>query len=266
MAYGEGSMKFVAIVGTQRSGTTVLRSVLGTHPEVTSFGEVFLPRHIQMEECFFYYLRFKKAREPYWQPSPEGLPELFREFLNYLAKKAGTEVVVFDCKYQFIRDELLPGAFSEKTPPVWDYLKNEDVKVIHLVRENLVATYVSGLLSSRTKVWATDDPKAIDDRTVEMPTEGLEEKLQGRLNEVTGFKRILSDHHVTTVVYENLFVDGRVPSHLLDHLARFMGVKNQFNPIPRYKKIGLPLSKSIRNYDDVKKALAGTPFASQLEG
>lgn len=248
--------QYTAIVGTQRSGTTVLRSVLGTHPKVTSFGEVFLPRHVDLEECFYYFRNKKQQDDPEWEPDPTVL---LREFLEYLANRAGTPHVVFDCKYQFIREPLLPGS-----APLHVLLHQEGVRMIHLVRENVLATYVSGLLSGRTKVWATEHPEEIPDRTVEVPVGDLVEKLTGRLNEINGFRQILEPYAPLTLTYEYLFVGGRVPQDTLEAIASHLGVENEFVATPDYKKIGLPLHMAIRNYPSVREALMNTAHALYL--
>ena len=248
--------EFAVIVGTQRSGTTVLRSILGTHPRLTAYGEVFLERHRGMSECFFHYLDTVE-----YDTTPEGLTELFQGYLDYLERLSGSpDWVLFDCKYQFLRAGLLPEV--DKTP-LYTYMG--DLKMIHIVRKNLLSTYVSCLVSAQTGVWATSEPEKVKNRTVRIPTGGLAKTLDGRWNEIAGFNHRMSSFDTLQVYYEDLFVDGEASQEILEAVADHLGVENEFNPVPHYKKIGLPLNKAIENYDEVCEALEGTQHAWLLD-
>tara|TARA_B100000745_G_scaffold300398_1_gene254219 strand:+ start:2533 stop:2808 length:276 start_codon:yes stop_codon:yes gene_type:complete len=58
------------------------------------------------------------------------------------------------------------------------------------------------------------------------------------------------------VIYEEMYQDpSRVSTETLTRIANLMEVSDEFDPVPRYRKIGLPLDQAIRNFDDVVSAL-----------
>ena len=259
--------QFAAIVGTQRSGTTVLRSVIGTNPGVKTYGEVFIPKDFDQKGGYYKYLYERVSTHPQLcVPTTRNIDGLFGGYLNYLRRiSEDPDIILFDCKYEFMRGALVPGALrSDNELPMLRLMQNHDFKIIHLVRENVLAMRVSALLSTRTRVWATDNPEAIKDRTVVVPTGNLLNLLHESRREQRHWQRALQGRALC-LSYEKLFEDGEVVPGVLQAVASHLGVENDFVARPKYRKIGLPLKEAIRNFDEVARVLRGSTYERFLE-
>jgi len=260
-------MKYGVVVGTQRTGTTVLRSVLSTHPDISTFGEVFLNRHSQMKESFYgFYKRELEKNSELCIPSQENYEFLFAEYLKYLNSISckSTGCVTLDVKYNFLMGALVPGESGVNRRPFLLHLfRKNDIKVIHLVRKDVLATYVSSLLSVQNQVWATEDLNRLKTRQVEVPLANLLELLRSRVEEQTYYSELLKDVALE-ITYEEMIVNGEFSMHVMKQVANRLGVKQQFDLTPKLKKIAPPKSESIKNFNEVSALLKGTEFEQYL--
>jgi len=256
--------RFFAIVGTQRSGTTVLRSIIDTHPKVKAFGEVFIPSDAHIKENYYHYLRKRVIESPrLCIPTIEHTRELFKGYLVYLAELTDAEVILFDCKYEFLRGVGNMGSVKLDNPPYLLNLFNSlGVETIHLTRENVLKMHVSTILTVQTLVWATEHPELMPNRTVHVALNSLKQELQTLQSHQ---KRWSNDLSGLSLKYEDLFVDDAMSDKVLDQVAQALGLDAEFNPTPRFKKIGLPLHQAIQNYSEVQELLGDTPFKKFLE-
>ncbi|MEM9298991.1 MAG: sulfotransferase [Bacteroidota bacterium] len=256
-------MNYGVVVGTQRTGTTVLRSVLSTHPKLKTFGEVFLNRHSNMKESYYKYLQMRLTNDvKLCVPSAENFGDLFKGYLEYLQDLSNeADCITFDCKYNFLQGALIPGEMGmQKRPFLLHLFRENEVKIIHLIRKDVLATYVSSLLSVKNQVWATSDLSRLKARSVEVPLENLVENLRSRVAEQEYFKALLPAKMVKTIFYEDMIIDGVFSEDVMDVVAEHLGVENQFQLEPELKKIAPSLQESIINFTQVKDLLKDTEF------
>lgn len=261
-------MKFMTVIGTQRTGTTLLRSILGTHPKIKTYGEVFLNRHVHMKEAYYYfYQEHIKTHMNLIVPSIENNAKLFEAYLKYmesLSLKNDPEYIMFDCKYNFLLGTLVPGEFNYHSLPfLLMQFKSQNVKMIHLIRQNLLETYVSSLLSVANQVWATTSLDRIKHRSTVVNTEDLVALLHRRKSEQNYFVSLLQNHGVLLVKYEGLIdKDNYVNNTVMQEISNHIGMENLFEKKAELVKIAPPLNQSIENYDEVFSVLRGTEFES----
>ena len=239
---------------------------MSTNPEIQTFGEVFIPKDYEQLGGYYKYLHGRVRKNPsLCIPTLANVSGLFGGYLNYLRRLSGdVDLILFDCKYDFLRGAMTPGAVRMEHSPLLDLLIRHDFKIIHLVRDNVLAMLVSVELSTRTKVWATPNPDKMKDRTVELPLGNLLDKL-GKLRREQKHWEAVLEPIALTVHYETLFVDGEVPESTLQSFADHLDVPREFVARPAYQKIGLPLKDAIRNYDAVAKVLEGSIYERYLE-
>lgn len=260
-------MKYGVVIGTQRTGTTVLRSILGTHPKIQTFGEVFLNRHSNMKESYYNFLKEKITENiEYAVPSENSIEELFSKYLGYLTSLTGDkDCITFDCKYNFLRGALVPGDIGSGSRPfLLGLFKKNNFTIIHLLRNDVLATYISSLLSVRNQVWATEDLARLKTRSVTVPTDGLLAQLRARVREQDYFSNMLRDLAIE-VVYEEMIQDGIFSKDIMNKIALGLGLENDFNLIPKFKKIAPEKSESIENYNQVCQVLKNTEFEKYLD-
>lgn len=102
-------MKFLVIMAHQRSGTHMLGAFLQSHPAIKYAGELF------------------------YHHKPQNDEELSRA-IDRVASGNRAEVLCVDAKYNQI------------TPITVEWMARPEVKVIHLVRQNVLRLYFSGAL------------------------------------------------------------------------------------------------------------------------
>ena len=258
----------ITVIGTQRSGTTVLRALLEEHASITAFGEVFLGRHANMKECYYHFLRNRVKDDPELVvPSEATSVRLFDEYLEYLdtLKASDTDFLLFDCKYNFLLGALSTGdQYWNQQPFLLRQFIRRKFKMIHIVRENVLATYVSSLLSVKNQVWATSDASRIKHRTTEVPVDGLVGALRRRRREQDHFKDLLGSTDCLLVKYEEMFDGPDFAPAFLQEMESYLGITG-LPRTPKLIKIAPPLRESIINLAEVEAALAGSGFEALLE-
>ncbi|MEG5066871.1 sulfotransferase [Microcoleus sp. B3-A4] len=129
-------MKRIFLVGSPRSGTTMLQSLLAAHPEVISFPE----------SKFFHYLLYKKfvrkfpARMEAFFKDEINRPELFQGFDN--SQTVGTKVRWFVEILDGLAAEQNKSIWLEKTPEHIYFIEDiqrllPDAKFIHILRNSM---------------------------------------------------------------------------------------------------------------------------------
>jgi hypothetical protein len=214
-----------------RTGSTHLGSLLGSHPDIQCFGELFTDRKGTLDEAFI--------------KSPIDDPV---EYVAQLTAPLSERAIGFKLPLNSLRAH-----------PVAERLLEEDLRVIRLRRLNLLALFASRRLLATTRVsrstrgdygdtTVTLDPKqcvAVFRRT---------EEHERYLDELAEGKPVFD------INYEDLAV-GRG----LDELQTFLGVE----PVTlesRFKRLrSRPLSETIENWPEVESALRGSPYERFLE-
>lgn len=244
------------LLSMPRSGTSWVMERLSAHPAVGAYGELLLAQ---------------RSGYPSWPPgagdrpffetylSDHGIPNtrvgrhlnLFR-FLDYLyAPRDGWRAIGFKLMYRS----------AAPYPEILAYLRRRAVRVLHLVRINLldVALSQAGLpLRSSPMVWSSTDR---DEIRVPLDTDDLLHKLRSFERDRLLARRLLRAARlpVHEITYEDLLVSDRPLYGAL-----------QFLDIPHADEYPLssnmvklaPLShrEGIANYDAVDACLRGTRF------
>ncbi len=122
-----------AILSTQRSGSTLIYSSLASHPQIKCLGEIFLPEY-KAEFSYFEHVRQKGISRPLALIRRNSLVD---EFLDRLYSSS-TEVAT-GFKYMYSHSWYVPYRF----PMAMTYMKENNVRILHLVRENTLKVCVS---------------------------------------------------------------------------------------------------------------------------
>lgn len=241
------------IVGTQRTGTTLIRTSLDSHPEVACSGEVF-----------------KTGRRPYKEP--DGYWAFCREaplnrlrhyvarrrncqvFLTRLLSRPGARAIGFKMMY----------SHALRYPQVIDYIRRGGLRVIHVTRRNYLRTLISRDVARLTGVYHRTAGSATSSReSITLDPSTLVQRLQNVSREEQAWDELLRGHSaVHKLSYED-FVESRaaVTQGLLQFLelgyATLSSTLEKLNPSD--------LRQLIRNYDEVEAVLKPTPFHSLLD-
>jgi LPS sulfotransferase NodH len=144
------------LLGYPRCGSNLLLSALGNHPQIRMIGEVLSADETVRSEAWV------RVNPTAWPP-PRG--EGYRagqnaaEFLqkNIFSDRPLENLCAFGFKIFYDH-----ARFDQASSTAWDYLLTQDIKVIHLIRRNLLYSLISQEVAERTNLWyrTADDPTA----------------------------------------------------------------------------------------------------------
>lgn len=241
-------MRPFVIFGIQRSGTTLLRTLLDSHPNLECRGELF-----------------KRGRRR-GQHSEPGYREYLRErpwrFLSGLVLGQSQVVAYLDATFAAAKARpgfklMLDQALRE--PRILDYMAERSGDFIILRRRNVLHVLISRLTARARGRYTATAP--VPPLSIYLPAAGLRERLR-RIEK----EQILLDRKIppgvknTMVTYESLQSDREATCN---EVLRFLNV----NPAPLSSplvKLNPALEQVLANYREVAEALAPTPYAQFL--
>lgn len=219
-----------AIITQQRSGSNLLRSFLNQHPDIYCYGEMFSPSGTVKDNFFkdkdlivkiaFYHKEQNKNIEDY---------------LNYLFSSAKKyNAVGIDLKYNQINDEVL------------NYLLKNDIKIIHLIRKDILATWLSDyLVDGRRK---NKLPRRIDPKQ-------LKRQMRFTLHSINKYKKQNFKDYLT-LSYKEMTDNKNInelPKELTKKILDFLKVDYRKLKSKRMKKNKWDYENMIINYEELKR-------------
>jgi hypothetical protein len=253
----DGVARF-AILGTQRTGTTFIRTSLGNHPEILCHGEVF-------------NLGKKAYRDEggYWHYVRQGLP---KRMLSILRPAQSTDLYLRSMystrEYSAIGFKLMLSHCRARSH-IWPVVKKWNIKVLLVQRRNSLKTLVSREAASNSGVYHVSESlrrgssvSSWTPRKVILDLPSLVQKLDSIAAEHTEWKRLIGDLPTLEVVYED-YIDDTTAGN--SAILNFLGLP--LAPLSSDLKKVNPdnLREVIGNYEDVAATLRGTRYESQLE-
>ena len=243
-----------------RTGSTMLRYMLDSHPQITCNGEVFKARGLS---------RFLKAdKRPYGlSPLYEHLSDDFRnsQVVDFIARHL-LQVSDANSKasgFKFKTDEYFNTSFTE----VSNYIQfNKSIKVIHLKRRDLLAQYVSHLMvkKKKSKTVEFDTTMSGSNNSSIAPIKISMNRLMNFLEDVVGREeRIINEmrhHDILEVFYEDII---NPEGQCLKELQSFLNVPSQ-ELKTETKKIILEYQSLIKNKTEVITAIKSSKFSSRF--
>jgi len=239
-----------------RTGSTMLRYLLDGHPEICCHGEVFVRKGLvrfifKNRRSFGLSQGYKELQQAYQQKPLEDF--LSKDLLN-ITHNAQQAV-----GFKFKTDEFFDRGYAE----IADYLRsNNDIKVIHLRRHDLLAQYVSYLFVQK-KI----NPTVSFDTNRDQSSKKIvlhKKQLLSYLDLVTGresqIEQELRRNQIHRVWYEDLVRDKE---NYLSEILSFLGVQNVITPSTTQKLI-LNYQDHVSNLDEVHNWLIQSKYASRM--
>lgn len=239
--------KFV-ILTHARSGSSLMVQLLKSHPEVLCFGELFVNGRIGFNEEGF------DQNHPELMGLRSEAPDRFLEEYVFAGWSEDRRAVGF----KLFPDQMDNPQFKG----VWDWLeRNEDVKIIHLNRNNQLATYASLLKARKTKQFGITDQSSRSSATVAMdPTETrifFEQRERYRQQILSRF-----DDRRMDVSYEELDEDME---SCMERIQVFLGLQPVSLKSKKVKQEVRPLRGVVENYEALKSTFADSPWSNYFE-
>jgi hypothetical protein len=246
--------RFIVLAG-RRSGTTLLVESLDSHPDVECRKDVFSIRRrwkrfqVDVKTGLFYQFRTASlGRRIDYLFRRRRLVHAFLE--ETLSPTGGVLARGIRLSYEQVR----------KYPDILPWVLENDVRVIHLVRDNALKAVVSHFTAKkRGFAHATSQVARV---TLRLPPAGLRAHLEKREREIDRYRALFRDRPCCEVSYESFLARKE------EETRRLLG----FLGIPRYAPLTSRLVKQnpdslrdiLENYDEIARALRGTPFERHL--
>ncbi|MCA9917730.1 MAG: sulfotransferase domain-containing protein [Anaerolineales bacterium] len=223
--------KFI-ILAQERTGSIWLQRLLDSHPEIECVGELF-NNSAQVRQTI------RKVARPIADNEPP-VPYL-NEFV-YKAYPAPVQAVGFRLFYEH--------GWHRTWMPLWHYLRDEGVKIIHLQRRNLLDRYLSFQLAMRSNIWIKlkDAPDNHNAPIVLDPQDcfnNIKYSEQLRAERAEFF----SNNLVLNVAYEDLQADFDGETAVIQ---QFLGVSPQALTAKTKKQTTKQKRELIANYDELR--------------
>ena len=239
------------IVGTQRSGTTYIRRCLDSHSMIQCHGEVFEKRY----------------RDPfgYYEYIDDSLPRRIKhlllrgvavnDYLDYLSSVSTAPIVGFKLmRSQFRR---IPYRF----PMLLDQIKAGDIKIIQVIRRNILKTYLSRLSAQVSGRYHAKSDSDVVKLTVN--TSHIISELDIIHAENEWWQVMLSGTDFMVVEYENFVVNKDDESR---RMLDYIGVERYEELSSANKKINPDdLSQMVLNFPELEAMLQGTRYEYCLQ-
>ncbi|SDN58461.1 hypothetical protein SAMN05216196_101979 [Lutimaribacter pacificus] len=260
-------MEHHVILTLGRSGSNTLRDMLNQSPEVLNFGEVLgewnlvrklqrkLPFMPRSDEAFLDRVLYS----PGFLRGANGI----RSVRKVLAGQGASAKRLRDIRTFGIKDFSLNFARYGLS----DYLdRRTDIKVIGLIRENVVDRMISNAMLGATGVVAATDDSGARKRLRIDPARiaTLLHEIETENAQLDDMLARLHDGRKYVIRYDELFSDRDSRQRLMDGAFAFLGVAPVQTTERMKKIIRTPISETIENFDDCLAAVKGTPHEALL--
>jgi LPS sulfotransferase NodH len=243
---GRSYRKFV-IVGIARTGSTLLVDLLNAHSQVQAFGELFR----SMDRVGWDVPPFATHQGPKLLALYRSDPLAFLEKCVFRRWPAAYEAVGFKLFYYHARQS--PHAM------VWDRLAaDRSIRIIHVKRANVLSQYCSLQLAHKTDVWSSWRAPASEPPPIRLEIEACREHFAAVRTWEAECAQLFKSHSVFDLNYEELVADR---DRQLQAIQTFLELRHEPVGSLLVRQRRRPLSRDIANYDELKRAFAGTQWA-----
>ncbi len=244
--------RIVFFMGGVRSGTTVFRRMLASHPRVRDRGEIFNSNNPQ---GFFKYFREQVEANPD-MIFPEHHGKIFLNYVASLVPKDKDGIALLDIKYEHLNHVSDAWQLPFTNPPMLRLIKRSRLKVVHLRRQHFYSV-LSNLVAVQTGRYhkpAGDASALPEKRPVTVERALVLSSMKKRKRAADVVDQAFEDTQRLSLDYEGVFDEnGDFQPAVCERLAEFLGVDNRFERQPALKKvIDEPLSSIITNYEEIR--------------
>jgi LPS sulfotransferase NodH len=218
-------VKFIVLTRS-RSGSSLLMSLLSSHPNVETHGE---------------YFRRLNGRS-------------YHKMINniFSSKPQKIKAVGFKMFYDH--------PYDEPNSDLWNYLANlTDIRILHLKRRNFLKTFVSRKIAGITNEWFAKQNKSIKGNialTIDP------EELYNSYNKYRNLERqriiLFENHKIMEIVYEEMTMD--INDHFCK-ITKFLEIPFIQPKTDLVKQNTKKLREIIQNYNELRHYFANTELA-----
>jgi LPS sulfotransferase NodH len=264
------------VIGMARSGTTYLQTLLSSHDQVVSYGEVFhllAKRRVDLFEITRNPTEYVN-REIY-KPHPEHIKAVGYKMVytemgsgNIFLREMETRDVAANTKERRERFSLFMQTnfdlvkVRQRFADHLTYLENDpNIKVIHVRRRNRLEILLSTKLASRSGVWRSTSGSYLRG-PIHLDFEECLRFFEETDTLENRYASLFRDHRVIQVFYEEMIGDT---SSSLEEVQSFLGVEHKLLSSPLRKQNKLRAPDAISNYFELREEFRDTKWIGYFE-
>lgn len=243
------------VLAARRSGITLLLSSLDRHPQVRCYKGVFTTtnrfKYLEIDNPDSLLYKFRSASAKRQIDYIVRRKQLIGSFLTELYTPAdGVEAIVVRLSYIQVR----------KYPEVLEWALENDVGVIHLVRENSLKAIVSHFSARKRGVHhSTSGAKRV---TIRLSPLRLKRRLGRLTRQIEKYRAMLADKRHLQVFYESFAANRDAETR---RILDFLGVDQSVSLASDLVKLNPDsLEDILENYEAVAQGFRGTAFEKYL--
>jgi hypothetical protein len=246
--------KFV-IFTLPRTGSTLLSKSLNTHPEIFCDDEIF---HFSFRDYFsphqfrFWKIRFLPKKINYVINYPRTFLKMKRFLDNFYRNRADEKFRARGFKLMYYQTFYTPGLLS--------YLKNNDVKVILLVRENVLRNALSDLRARSTGIYHYQETENVSNDIPKLNVDMnlLQNKMLDIVNQNNKLEELTRGIDHVKIRYED-FSDW---DETMQRITRFLKVSRRQIEEGAKRLNPIHLEDMIENYGEVREWLKNSDYSN----
>lgn len=246
--------KYLCIVAGQRTGTTALRSALGSTGKFFNCDEIFHTEHRKWS-----FLEYAKQRhlEVAEMAMPEQAGAVARDYLSYLTGVAGQKIPILDVKLNSWHVIRPFWGYSHQIPFFMNILNREGSTFLFIRRRDLTAQIVSMHIARGFNKWQAIKADDVD-RKISLNIADVRNQARHILqSEMFLLSFLRRSKRFAAIDYEELFPEGNVNLSLVSKLEELMEVTFPKAVRPSTTPSKIDKSATVVNYDAVSQAVDG---------
>lgn len=251
--------KFI-ILSTQRTGSAFLEQCLNSHDEIHCAGEILLGYgglYGKMPPSIL--IRYRRLRT-LWQAVASGA---ILKPVSCIESNWGAASREKASGFRLMYNQL------SRDPRVSCYMKKrQDIKIIHLKRENLLKQYVSlKLMHDQVKYgrYSAHVEKPSEPVKISVNFSQAYEHICKALAEQKKYDMFFNGFEKIDIKYEDMVDDGGISPEISRRLTDYLGVDDKPLKTQQRKMNPSRLSEFVVNYDELMSGFIGTDFESMLD-
>jgi len=245
------------LLAVERSGTHLLRSLLGNVRGVVAPGEICnatVPHNRDANASFFRYRKQACLEDPeLFFPTEPVQRRFLNGYIDFLRSSySGKKLIVLDVKYAHVHNFNFFWWDPLEKPYLIQFAKRQRLKILHLVRRKVYRTAISGFYANETGVWRAKSEQETRQIRITIDPEKLRKKALALSRSIARFEDWLSGSPHLQIDYEDL-TENR--ENVLQSLQSYLGLKREIADEPGFVKTTPPLEDSIENFSEIEPFL-----------
>lgn len=240
--------KFI-LMGMPRSGSNFLVSSLRSRKNIIAYGELFSEKSHKRRDIQWGTPGYTATEEALMLRDAD--PVAFLESMVFKRMPTRVEALGFKLFYHHA---------DKNWECVWPYLKEQDLKVLHLKRRNYLKVLLSMSVAMRTGQFLLEKKEKLQQQAIALDYDECLHWFEMTKAWETEFDSYFNDSLV--VFYEDLVKNY---TQNMQIIQEYLNIRVGETRSPLKKQARLPLDKAISNFHQLKSRFAGSEWAVFFE-